>query len=152
MLDQKSQTTNQTPDITSQANNTRIERSQSLNHDQKMVQLEKQIPGLGGLFIDESGQLSIYLTQPANQRAQAAAIFQALNLLPKRWLVQEFKDKNIVRLLSPTCGLNKANIRLPSFTHGEKRQLTNCSRWMGSTQSILMNPTINCPLGLRTKT
>jgi len=48
-----------------------------------MAQLVKKIPGLGGLFFNKSGQLSIYLTNPANQRAKAAAIFSNFKPLTK---------------------------------------------------------------------
>lgn len=81
VLNQNSPTTNQAQDVTSQANNVQSQKSQSLNHDQKMARLAKEIPGLGGLFINESGLLSIYLTQPIKQRAQAAAIFSSFKPL-----------------------------------------------------------------------
>lgn len=85
VLDQSSSVSNQnqTKSATSQAKNLSFKRFQSPNHDQKMVMLAKKIPGLGGLFVNESGQLTIYLTQPAKQKAQARANLSSFKPLTK---------------------------------------------------------------------
>src|SRR5690625_2768076 len=40
-----------------------------------LFDLAQQIPGFGGVFINDSDQLSIYLTDPAGQKEQAADVF-----------------------------------------------------------------------------
>jgi len=46
-----------------------------------LIGLAKQIPGFGGLFINQSGQLTIYLTQPEDQKAQARAVLSNSELV-----------------------------------------------------------------------
>jgi len=45
--------------------------------------LAQQIPGFGGLFIDDSGQLSIYLTNPDQQKAKAREVLSNSELIAK---------------------------------------------------------------------
>jgi len=43
--------------------------------------LAQQIPGFGGLFIDDSGQLTIYLTDPDQQQAKAKEVLSNSELI-----------------------------------------------------------------------
>lgn len=40
-----------------------------------LIGLAQQIPGFGGVFINQADQLSIYLTEPSDQRDQAIEVF-----------------------------------------------------------------------------
>ncbi|HET6528241.1 MAG TPA: hypothetical protein VFG39_05780, partial [Balneolaceae bacterium] len=83
ILNPKSTTSNQSWNGVSQANDVKLKKSQSLNHDQRTVQLAKKINGLGGLFINQLGQLSIYLTQPTKQMAIATSTLSSFKPLTK---------------------------------------------------------------------
>lgn len=48
-----------------------------------LTDLAQQIPGFGGLFINKTGQLSIYLTDPANQTAKAREVLSNSELIRK---------------------------------------------------------------------
>lgn len=82
-LNQNTPASSQPRVATSQANNTQRTKPQSLTYDQKLVQLAKEIPGFGGLFINQSGQLSIYMTHPTKQKAKAAAVLSSFTPLAK---------------------------------------------------------------------
>src|SRR5699024_11172351 len=81
-----------------------LNQDQNLNHDQRMVQLAKKISGLGGLFINKSGQLAIYLTDPATQKAKAAAIFSSFTPLTKslarlRGVSQKYRSASVSNMI-----------------------------------------------------
>lgn len=46
-----------------------------------LFDLAQQIPGFGGVFINDSDQLSIYLTDPAGQKEQAVGVFSDSELI-----------------------------------------------------------------------
>lgn len=48
-----------------------------------LTSLAQQIPGFGGLFIDDSGQLSIYLTHPDKQKETAKEVLSNSELIQK---------------------------------------------------------------------
>jgi hypothetical protein len=45
------------------------------------IDFARRIPGLGGMFINSSGQLTIYLTHPAKQKAKAKEVLSNSNSL-----------------------------------------------------------------------
>jgi len=45
-----------------------------LTHDDLLIQVNERVPGFGGMFIDSSGQLAIYLLDPAELPAARSAI------------------------------------------------------------------------------
>lgn len=48
-----------------------------------LLGLAQQIPGFGGLFINDSDQLNIYLTQPAEQKETAIQVLSSSELIKK---------------------------------------------------------------------
>jgi len=85
VVNEKSLTSDQSHSAISQTktNNGYLEKSQTPNYDQRLSRLAKNIPGLGGLFINDSGQLSVYLTNPGEQQAKAEAVFLSFKPLTK---------------------------------------------------------------------
>lgn len=53
--------------------------------------LAQKIPGLGGLFINESDQLAIYLTNPANQKEKAKEVLSNSKLIVD--MLSQLKDQ-----------------------------------------------------------
>jgi hypothetical protein len=45
------------------------------------IDFAKEIPGFGGMFINQSGQFTIYLTHPAKQKAKAREVLSSSNSL-----------------------------------------------------------------------
>lgn len=99
-----------------------ILQRESLNQDERTAQLAKEIDGFGGLFINQSGQLSIYLTQPDKQKATATSTLSGFKPLTKT-LVRLRSNKNI------SATVDNMNIRQGQYKfinlYDWKKKITN---------------------------
>jgi len=50
------------------------ERAKVETYDERLVRVEQQAPGFGGMFIDPEGRLAIYLVDPSQLPAARSAI------------------------------------------------------------------------------
>jgi hypothetical protein len=42
-----------------------------------LIEIAQEIPGFGGLFLDQSGQLNVYLAEPDEQKAKAVSVLSS---------------------------------------------------------------------------